>query len=132
MRIPINSSKNYEGLRLKGSTAHIYLCLDGQLRWIPNYETYANLFVPGFVILDQSEIDQIPKGPQLMSDAYLLCDAPQFPGTVYLIDNLPGYVEKRQILDPDTMKKYGFNSDNIIFADSKVAKTLPTGKVIKS
>jgi hypothetical protein len=88
------------GLRVRApGQAETYLIDQGQRRWIPNPETFNNLF-SGEVTVSIDSIN-IPRGPDMTNGAILAqCNA-----TVFLIDNNV----KRGISSPAVMEKYGFN-----------------------
>ncbi|RAS22631.1 hypothetical protein [Paraburkholderia bryophila] len=118
--------RKYDGERVIASTGGpIYLVLNGELQWIPNPETYNNLFASwnGVVVSDYL-VDNVPRGPALTSGAVLAKGngAPQ----EYLVSN----GTKQWIPDPATFKKFAFNASKVVTVPQIIIDYVPSGRNI--
>ncbi|MFI1800282.1 hypothetical protein ACH427_23425 [Streptomyces sp. NPDC020379] len=110
------------GKRVKGINGPaIYLILDGKRRWIPNPDTYNNLFRGWDGIQSVVDINSIDDGGQL-SDGAILGKSPNAP-QVYLISN----GVKRWITSPAAMDKYDFAWNKIVVLSPVAIGSIPTG-----
>lgn len=110
------------GLRVKRpDRPEIYLVDRGYRRWIPNPETYDNLFKDWNGIIADLDIDQIDRGPDITSGA-LLIKAHGEP-EVYLLDR--GH--KRHIVNPVVMDRYHFDWNKIKEYPPVTVDAIPTG-----
>ncbi|MGW2188495.1 hypothetical protein [Streptomyces sp. NPDC001719] len=113
------------GRRLKGfDSPAIYLILDGKRRWIPNPNTYNNLFRGWDGVQSVVDINSIDDGGQL-SDGAILGKSPNAP-EVYLISN--GL--KRWITSPAAMDKYDFAWNKIVNLSPVAIGAIPNGAPI--
>jgi len=82
---------------------------DGTKRWIPDPETYNNLFRDENGIVPDTELDNIDDGPRISHGALLAKD----PGTapIWFIDHEQHL--KRWITSPAAMDKFYFTWDKI-------------------
>lgn len=108
------SVQQYQGHRLKGNLSpEIYLVLDNKLRWIPDPETYNNIFYEPwkFDTIEQYVIDEMPKGIPLLNDSVLIKsnNSPK----IYLTDINNNNKCKRWITNPDSFNKYGFDWNKV-------------------
>lgn len=110
------------GARLKGAgSPAVHLILDGKRRWIPNPNTYNNLFRNWNGIQTVIDIGSIDDGGQL-SDGAILAKSPNDPA-VYLVSN--GI--KRWITSPAAMDKYYFDWNKIVSLSPVALNSIPTG-----
>jgi len=100
-------------------TRKVYLILDGQLRWIPNPETYNNLFRDWNGIAEFADISDIEEGEQI-TDGAILAKDPNSP-PVYLLS----FHQKRHIASPAAMDKYYFSWDAIKKIDKVALDSIP-------
>lgn len=116
--------RKYDGERVTASTGGpIYLVLNGQLQWIPNPETYNNLFASwnGVVVSDYL-VDNVPRGPALTSGAVLARGNAAAPE--YLVSN----GTKQWIPDPATFNKFAFNAGKVVTVPQIVIDYVPSGR----
>ena len=128
--------KALEGKRIRNKqNGKVYLILNANARWIPNPDTYNNLFTQnlndsGDAITDYD--DAIMKGMAFGTDLPNGCmlfkakDA----APVWLTDDLLGLKQKRHIADPNTMDKYSFSWDKIKSYPEIIVDSIPTGAQI--
>ncbi|MES2266976.1 MAG: hypothetical protein V4520_09460 [Bacteroidota bacterium] len=110
-----------EGSRISVGDA-LYLVLDGQVRHIPNPETYKNLFDTwDSVIKSEEGLQKI--GQPLTEGAYL---SKADGDRVYLV--IDGV--KRWIASPQVFKKYRFNEKEIKHVNPAQQNAIPTGNPI--
>ncbi len=86
---------------------------DGSRRWIPNYETYKNLFgewEEGKNVQEVVDIEAIDRGTDISDGAILVRDESLDPTPVYLIDN----GKKRWVKSMAVMDKFHFVLQNSI------------------
>lgn len=99
----------YEGKRLKRANSNlIYLVLDGQLRHIPSWNAYTELFENNnWQEWSDEQLATIPLGPPFGGNLALVAEGPkQNSGEkVYLRD---GNII-RWIRNPDAMRRYDFS-----------------------
>lgn len=111
------------GLRVRSpNTAPIYVIdPDGYRRWIPNPDTYNNLFRDWTSVVVDLGTNLIAAGPALDDGAFLA----RAPGTapVYLVSN----GQKRWIVSPATMDKYWFDWSKIRDVPLSALNAIPTG-----
>jgi len=124
-----------EGHRIRGSSTAsdvpLYQVLDGELRHIPNAETYKNLFNEPwtFDTIEQVIVDATPKGRPLVTGAYLF----RVTDKVYLTDyenKTSNKTCKRHIADPPTFNRYDFNWSAIRVLSPNQVDQMEEGKVI--
>jgi hypothetical protein len=110
------------GLRLTPLTGGpIYLVNpEGYLQWIPNPNTYNNLFVDWNGV-ERVDIATMPIGTAL-SDGAVLAKG-NASNAVYLVSN----GKKRWITSPNAMEKYHFNWKHIFVIPQILVDSLPTG-----
>ncbi|GLY02927.1 hypothetical protein Acsp01_33060 [Actinoplanes sp. NBRC 101535] len=108
-------------LQLPGDGAVYLVDPEGYRRWIPDPETYDNLFRGRDDILMDLHLDLIAHRAALTSGAYLA----RVPDTVtfYLVSNNT----KRRIASPETMDKYQFNGDKARPGTPELLAGLPDG-----
>jgi hypothetical protein len=114
----------YEGFRIKqANQAAIFLILDGHKHWIPDPPTYANLFgnAGWQEVLD---VDSVPNGDDLTAGALL--GQPDNGPPIYLVST----GQKRLILSPQTMTKYGFDHGSVKIFPHVLIDFIPTGNNI--
>jgi hypothetical protein len=104
----------------------VYLIDQGSRRWIPDPYTYNRLFRSWDVIVLDTELDNIDRGPDISHGA-LLAHAPGYP-PVYLVD--PDYQVKRWISSPAAMDAYSFAWNQIQQVDYFVLSAIPDGPQI--
>jgi hypothetical protein len=113
------------GLRVKSPTSPpVYLILDGYRRWIPDPDTYNNLFRDWNGIIVDINIGDISEGSQLAYGAVLARPAGAAP--VYLVSNSI----KRWITSPAAMDKYYFAWDRIVVVPHILLDSIPEGPSI--
>jgi hypothetical protein len=114
------------GLRLKSPAAPaIYLVLDGFRRWIPDPDTYNNLFRDWNGVIVDIDIDSVPEGSSLTSGAVLARPIGMAP--VYLVSNSA----KRWVTSPAAMDKYYFAWNRIIEVPHVLLDSIPEGPPIE-
>lgn len=112
----------YDGDRVVSSTpgSKIYLILNGELRYIPNPDTYNNLFGSwsGILVSDYL-VDSVPTGPALSNNAMIVrgSSEPQ----AYLVTNNV----KQWIPSMKTFEKFAFKQPTVI--PQIVIDYVPTG-----
>jgi hypothetical protein len=111
------------GLRVKlPNRPEIYLIdPDGYRRWIPNPETYNNLFRDWNGVVTDINIDQIALGSQLTYGAVLARAVNSAP--VYIVSN----GMKRWITSPAVMDKYHFNWSRVYVVPHVLVDFIPHG-----
>jgi hypothetical protein len=111
------------GLRVKlPNEPAIYLIdPDGYRRWIPNPQTYNNLFRDWNGVVIDIDVNEIAAGSPLTDGAVLVIGIGTAP--VYLVSN--GI--KRWITSPATMDKYYFNWQTVFQIPHVVVDSIPTG-----
>jgi hypothetical protein len=110
------------GLRVKLPNADpIYLILDGYRRWIPDPDTYNNLFRNWDGVIVDIDINDIPEGPPLSHGAILARALNTAP--VYLVSN--GL--KRWVTSPAAMDKYWFAWEKVLNVPASLLDPLPPG-----
>lgn len=112
----------YDGQRVTGSApGKVYLALHGQLQWIPNGNTFNNLFKnwDGIVVSDYL-VDSMPEGVPLSNGALL---AKGEGDKVFLVTN----EKKVHIPNPAVFEKFNFNADTIVVVPQLLIDYIPTG-----
>jgi hypothetical protein len=111
------------GLRVKlPNRPEIYLIdPDGYRRWIPNPETYNNLFRDWNGVVTDINIDQIALGSPLTDGAVLARAVNSAP--VYIVSN----GMKRWITSPAVMDKYSFNWSRVYTVPHVLVDFIPHG-----
>jgi hypothetical protein len=114
-------------MKIPGQDA-LYLILDGYKCHIPNPQTLANLFVTGFTITQDANLNEITTGTPLAADAVLA----QAPGTgVYLISfdptPLSTAIVKMGIVNPTIFARYQFNTAKVVPVPLVVLQGIPSG-----
>jgi hypothetical protein len=94
---------------------------NGTRRWIPDPDTYNNLFRNWSGIIQDIDTIEINQGPQISHGAHLA----QAPGhaEVYLIDN----GQKRWITSPAAMDKFYFDWNKIQPVSFLILGIIPSG-----
>jgi hypothetical protein len=112
------------GARLKSPTAPEVYLVDpsGYLRWVPNPDTYDNLFRDWNGITISTGLDAIARGSDITSGAVLSKGSNS--DQVYLISN--GI--RRWITSPAVMDKYYFNWNKIVVVPQVVIDSIPQGE----
>jgi hypothetical protein len=113
------------GLRVKSPTeAKIYLIDGGCRRWIPNPETYNNLFRDWNGVVIDIDINEIPEAAPI-SEGAILSKGSNSPA-VFLVDR--GI--KRWVTSPAAMDKYYFNWGRVYVVPQVLVDSIPTGSSI--
>lgn len=115
---------NYPDLnrkRLKGASDNVYLIVDGTRQWIPDADTFNNLFRDWGGIIYYPGIDGIDEGPALATGAVLAKSSQSDP--VYLVSNN----QKRFIVNSDVFNDYNFAWGNIVVLPPVIMDSIPTG-----
>lgn len=107
-------------LQLPGA-APVYLVLNGYRCWIPDPQTYHNLFLSGATIVQDINIGVVSEGPALSSGA-VLASAEGSPA-VYLVTN----GVKMWIPNPDIFNRYQFNAGAIQVVAPILINSIPSG-----
>jgi hypothetical protein len=94
---------------------------DGTRRWIPNPLTYNNLFRDWDGIVQDLDINEIDRGPDI-TDGAILGKAPH-AAPIYLISN----DVKRWVTSPAVMDKFHFSWDAVQQVAESVLEALPSG-----
>jgi putative addiction module CopG family antidote len=119
---PLNE---FNGLRVKiPGRAEVYLVDQGYRRWIPNPETYNNLFRDWNNIIEEITVANIPLGANISNGA-ILAKAYDHPA-VFLIDQ----GQKRHITSPEIMNKYHFSWEHIYQIPIILLESIATGTSI--
>lgn len=111
------------GLRVKFPANPAIYLIDpsGIRRWIPNPETYNNLFRDWNGVIIDIDIGEITEGPSLTNGAFLARAINAAP--VYLISN----GEKRWITSPAVMERYHFDWNRIQLVSQILLDSVPNG-----
>jgi hypothetical protein len=113
------------GIRVRSpADPKVYLIDRGLKRWIPNPDTYNNLFANWDNIIISIEVDDIVTGPDITNGATLARPVGQAP--VYLMDQN----QKRHIQSPNTMAKYNFNWNRVYQIPPAIMDSVQTGDEI--
>ena len=120
----------YNGKRIttdpKIDEGRVYLVLDGVRCWIPNPDTYNNLFRDWNGIEQVLDITDIDRGPDILDGAMLVNQLHGPVGTpLYLIAD--GTRTKRYIANPATMDAYYFDWGKIVSVPAVVLEVIPQG-----
>jgi hypothetical protein len=107
-------------LQLPG-TPKVYLVLNGFRCWIPDPQTFQNLFVPTATVFQDINIGVVSEGPALTTGAVLAQAAGSAP--VYLVSN----GVKMWIPTPDILNRYQFNSAKIQTVAPVLINFIPNG-----
>jgi hypothetical protein len=113
------------GVCIKGpASPKVYLMDQGLRRWIPNPQTYSNLFRDGNTIYVHPAIGGITEGIPISNGAILAKanNAPSF----YLVDQ----GMKRHITSPAVMDLYNFDGNKVCSVPGILLDSLPTGPAI--
>lgn len=121
----IGPRPDLNGLRVRPPQGPAVFLVDrGDRRWIPNPETYNNLFRDWNGTITDLDADQIPQAAQLDDGAILIRGAGQAP--VYLTDQ----GRKRWVTSPAAMDKYYFDWNKIVEVPPIVVNSIPDGDPI--
>jgi hypothetical protein len=118
--------RKYDGLRVTPSTrtgGPVFLALNGELRYIPDGNTYLDLFINWTgVSVNDYLIDNMPYGPQITSGAILAVAT----GTVekYLITN----DKKHWIPNMSVFDKFYFNNAKVKEVPKIILDYVPKGE----
>jgi hypothetical protein len=113
------------GIRVRSpADPKIYLIDRGVKRWIPNPETYNNLFANWDNVIVSIEVNEITSGPDITNGAVLARPSGQAP--IYLLDQN----QKRHIQSPATMAKYSFNGGRVYQIPPAIMDSIYTGDEI--
>lgn len=94
-----------DGMRIRDqSTGRIYLALDGVLCYVPNPQTYNNLFINWSSVTSVPNVESYPIGVPITNGASLVKGTPD--GKVFLLVS----AGKRWITSPGVFAKYGFSA----------------------
>lgn len=107
--------------RTPGTTPVYLIDPAGCRRWIPNPDTFNNLFPVDAPIINDSVTDEIYEETQLDDGAFLVRAAGTDP--VYLVSN----GEKRWIVSPAVMAKYAFDSTKVQIYPAAAVNAMLTG-----
>ena len=112
------------GLRVKLPTQpQIYLIdPDGYRRWIPNPDTYNNLFRDWNGVVTDIDINEIAEGSALTDGAVLVRGSNSAP--VYLVSNSM----RRWVTSPAAMDKYHFNWNRVYVVPPVLVDFIPQGQ----
>lgn len=112
------------GERVREKDGKVYLLLDGKLRYIPDRETYNDLFKDWNGITEIERASAYPVGTPITSGAYIASGSPD--GRVFLI--VDG--QKRWIITEHVFDRYAFNRTTVrALAPEKLA-AIPEGAPI--
>jgi len=117
----------FNGLRVKlpGHPA-VYLVDGGYRRWIPNPETYNNLFRDWNNIIDEMTVANIPIGSNISDGAVLAKSYDD--AAVFLVDQ----GKKRLITSPEAMDKYYFSWKRVYQIPNILLDSISTGLSISA
>lgn len=104
----------------------IYLVINGFRRWVPNPQTFINLFVPGARVVPDVNIGLIPEATPLTSGAVLARPAGGNP--IYVISN----GVKMLIPSMDVFNRYQFNMNNVQNVSPVLIDFIPTGPNVEN
>lgn len=103
----------------------VYLLIYGVCHWIPNKQTYYNLFSSWDInIISETEMQSCSKGKNIENGAALIRDVTQ--SAVYLISH-----EARLIADPYTLKSCNFDVNKIVDLPESIIANLDKGTPIR-
>lgn len=127
---PVKAQDPYypNGTLIKGSSAQVYLLIDGAKQWIKDEKTFTNLGLSWDKILLVSDevLENYPTGKDI-SNTYYYPDGLLFKGSgpkVYYLDN----DRKRWIPDEDTFLALNLWWTNIFVIDDKKLDRISTGE----
>lgn len=103
----------------------VYLVINGYRRWIPNYETFLNLFPGNATIQSDTGVGLISEGPALSNGAVLAKSSAAVQ--VYLVSN----GMKMWIPSPAIFTLNQFNSNNILTVVPVIMDAVPAGPDIQ-
>lgn len=103
------------------STGRIYLVLDGALRWVPNPETYGNLFIDWTSVTPIPTVNGYNVGVPITDGAYLAGGTPD-RRVFFVVDGT-----KRWITSPDVFNRFGFKWAQIRALTPEQLAAIPNG-----
>lgn len=137
--MPSRLRNDLNGLRVRlPGTDPIYLIDEGKRRYIDNPETYAALFSTEEGVIEDIDIDEIPRGENIPKDAFLLrcqhqSNTPRENRMIFLIDGVEPNQIKRHIVSPPVMDRYKFAWNQVQDWPVKLsAINYPDGNPIKN
>ena len=111
-----------DGTRIRNETdGRIYLALDGALRWVPDGQTYVNLFVDWNSVISVPNVDGFLIGTPITEGAALIKRASD--GSVFLL--MEG--GKRWVSTPSVFSRFGFNPQKVQAMTTDDANAIPDG-----
>ncbi|WP_228014760.1 type II toxin-antitoxin system ParD family antitoxin [Fortiea sp. LEGE XX443] len=117
----------FNGLRVKlPGQPEVYLVDGGYRRWIPNPETYNNLFRDWNNIIEEMTVANIPIGSSI-SDGAVLAKG-YGTAAVFLIEQ----GQKRWITSPEAMDKYNFSWQRVYQIPNILLDSISTGLSIST
>ncbi len=120
-----NIRPDLNGWRVKmPNSPRVYLVDQGYRRWIPNPETYNNLFRDWNGIREFIDVNTIPEGLPIANGAILA--RPAGGPAVYFLD--AGV--KRWVTSPDAMDRYHFNWNRVYSVPPIVLQNISDGPAI--
>jgi len=122
LRLAAGNHPELNGARLQQvGRPEVYLVLDGTRHWIPNPDTYNQLFRDWNGIQQVIDITNIDEGAAI-TDRAVLMRAPN-TAPVYLVSN----GVKRWVTSPQAMDKYYLDWNKIQAVPQVVVNSVPTG-----
>lgn len=104
----------------------VYLVINGYRRWIPDYDTFLNLFPGNATIQSDTGVGLISEGPALSSGAVLAKSSDDV--RIYLVTN----GMKMWIPSPAIFQLNQFNSATVLTVVPVIMKAVPTGPDIQA
>ncbi|UXU91352.1 hypothetical protein [Burkholderia sp. S-53] len=117
----------YDGIRVKSSQSpNVYLVINGTLHFIPDPDTYFNLF-PSWegIFVDDYLTSHIPQSLPLSVGAWLIRG--DSSSLRYLLTN----GQKRAIRDDIIFRKFDFDPGKVKVIPEAVINSLPTGEDVE-
>lgn len=110
----------------KDDPRKVYLVVDGLRHWIPDSDTYENLFRDWDGIEEILDLNDIDPGDDISHGAVLARPGDRPP--VYLVaDTENGRVEARHIATSATMDRYYFHWGKVVSVPEVVLNAVPPG-----
>lgn len=103
----------------------VYLVINGYRRWIPNWDTFLNLFPSNASIKNDTGVILIAQGPDLSNGAVLAKSSAD--AKTYLVSN----GMKMWIPNPTIFRRYQFNGSKVLTVAPVIMDAVPTGPDIQ-
>ena len=99
----------------------VYLVINGYRCWVPNYDTFLNLFPSNASIKNDTGVILIAQGPDLSNGAVLAKSSSD--ANIYLVSNKM----KMWIPSPAIFQRYQFNGSKVLTVAPVIMDAVPNG-----